>query len=270
MSEQAVILVVDDEPSVCMALKGVLERQGYQVTTASSGMEAVRFLENQPVDLALLDLKMEGMSGLQLMTEIKRRWPDIVIMILTGYGTLQSALTALRQGAHDYLLKPSSPQDIITSVEHGLGERLQEKRRRHLLSRIESDLAELTSDMPTLSPSVTEREELIEEMPRMVQAGPLAMDFQKYKASFEGAPLALTPIEFKTLASLARRKGEVVKCSTLVKEAQGYECEEQEARSIVKTHISHLRQKIKAISPKATPIVNVRSVGYMFVVDEEA
>lgn len=271
MSEQATILVVDDEPSVCVALKGVLTRQGYQVATASSATEALRFLESRPVDLALLDLKMEGMDGLQLMSEINHRWPDTVVMILTGYGTLQSALTALRQGAYDYLLKPSSPQDIIASVDQGLEKKFQEKRRRQLLSRIEADLAALKSDMPpsTSVPSGGDLKKPSQEIPHMVQAGSLVMDLQKYTAAFEGSALALTPIEFKTLVSLARRKGEVVKCSTLVKEAQGYECDEQEARSVVKTHISHLRQKIKAISPAATPIVNVRGVGYMFVIDED-
>jgi DNA-binding response OmpR family regulator len=268
VNERASILVVDDELSVCVALKGVLSRQGYQVTTALSGAEALRFLASQPVDLALLDLKMEGMDGLELMVEIKQHWPDTVVMILTGYATLESALGALREGAHDYLLKPSSPHDIVASVEKGLEKKRQERRRLMLLERIEADLVELKSEMPLSMSSLSSApEEPAEELPRILQAGPLTMDLQKYAAYFEGSPLTLTPIEFKTLVSMVRRQGEVVKCSTLVKEAQGYECDESEARSIVKTHVSHLRQKLRAVS-KLEPIVNVRGVGYMFLIEE--
>ncbi len=270
MSVQTSILVVDDELSVCVALKGVLSRQGYQVTTALSGTEALHFLASQPVDLALLDLKMEGMDGLELMVEIKQHWPDTVVMILTGYGTLESALGALRQGAHDYLLKPSRPQDIIASVEKGLERKRQERRRQMLLERIEADLVELKSEMPSSSSAAKiALEEPAEEMPRVLQAGPLTMDLQKYTAYFEGSLLTLTPIEFKILAGMVWRQGEVVKCPTLVREAQGYECDESEARSIVKTHVSHIRQKLRAVSSKAEPIVNVRGVGYMFVIEEE-
>jgi DNA-binding response OmpR family regulator len=269
VTNRASILIVDDEPGVCQAVQLVLERQGFQVVTALRAAEALRFLEEQPVDLALLDLKMEGMGGLELMAEIKRRWPDTVIMILTGSGTLQSALGALRQGAHDYLLKPSSPQDIIASVEKGLEKRRLRRRREQLLARIETDLAELRSErpLPPDSPTVGS-EELAEDALRVLQVGSLVMDLQKYAASFEGESLTLTPLEFKILASLARRKGEVVKSSTLVREAQGYECDESEARAIVKTHISHLRKKMRTVSRNAAPIVNVRGVGYMLAVEE--
>jgi len=267
-TDRASILIVDDEPDVCQALQLVLERQGHHVAAVFSGEAALRFLGRRPVDLALLDLKMEGMNGLELMAEIKQRWPDTVVMILTGAGTLQSALGALRQDAHDYLLKPSSPQDIITSVEKGLQKRRREKRREQLLTRIETDLAELTGERPSSS-GYPKAEEPAEEPLRVLEVGSLVMDLQKYRALYEGQPLALTPIEFKTLASLARRKGEVVKSSTLVREAQGYECSESEARAIIKTHISHLRKKMRAISPAATPIINLRGVGYLLALEDQ-
>ena len=273
MSEQLRILVVDDEPSVCLALDGVLSRQGYLVKTALNGSEALRYLDNQPVDLALLDLNMKGMNGLELMAEIKHRWPDTVIMILTGYGTLQTALTALRQGAHDYLLKPSSPQDIIVSIEKGLAEKLEEKRRQHLLSRIEADLAELKGGLAIIpSTSDVETKGPVEEMPQVpqvIEAGDVVLDIKKHAFSFEGKLLPLTPIEFKILVSLVQRKGQVVSCSTLVQEAQGHECSEREARILIKAHISHLRQKIRAASPSGELVVNVRGVGYMFVADQD-
>ncbi len=275
MNEQASILVVDDEPSVCIALQGVLLRQGYEVTTAPNGPEALRLLEKGPVDLALVDLKMDEMDGLQLMTEIKQRWPDTLVIILTGFGTLESALGALRQGAHDYLLKPTDPKNIIASVEKGLERKRQERRRQMLLERIEADLVELKNEMPQASTSsqvasaTQATEEPSEEQVRILRAGPLIMDLDKYAAYLAESLLPLTSVEFLILANMMRRKGQVVKCATLVKESQGYECDELEARSIIKTHVSHIRAKIRDILPEVDYIVNVRGVGYMFMFEEE-
>jgi DNA-binding response OmpR family regulator len=263
------ILVVDDEPSVCLALEGVLSRQGYQVATAANGDEALKFMERLPVDLALLDLNMPGMDGIQLMGEIRRRWPRTQIMILTGYGTLETALTALRQGAHDYLLKPSSPHDIIASVERGLEERHKERRRQDLLSRIEADLSELRGEPAASTAGEPAVERAAEDQIRAVQVGSMEVDLRRHTVAFDGQPLDLTPTEFRVLVSLMRRAGKVVTGATLVREAQGHECTEREARTLVKTHISHLRKKIHAVSPGSNPIVNVRGVGYLYSEEEE-
>ena len=106
---QGKILVVDDDSSIRNTLKEVLSRENYQVTTASSGEEALSLMREITFDLALLDLKMAGMDGLSLMKEIRRRAPLTGVIMLTGYATLESAIGALRQGAHDYLLKPCEP-----------------------------------------------------------------------------------------------------------------------------------------------------------------
>jgi DNA-binding response OmpR family regulator len=84
-------------------------------------------------------------------------------------------------------------------------------------------------------------------------------------ATLNGRPLKLTPVEFGTLTHLAREAGRVVTCSTLVKEVQGYDCHEQEARTIMKTHIRHLRQKLESDPSNPEYILNVRGVGYMLV-----
>jgi DNA-binding NtrC family response regulator len=138
MDYAARVLVVDDEQPVQVTLKEVLSREGYEVLTASSGQEALQVMRDTAIDLVMVDLKMEGMDGLALMGEIKQRWPATVLIILTGYATLESALKALRYGAHDYLLKPSGPEDIKRSVREGLEKRWREARRKDLLARIEA------------------------------------------------------------------------------------------------------------------------------------
>ena len=264
MERQPRILVVDDEPSVCVALEAVLVREGYEVLTAHSGPEALQLMADTPADLALVDLNMPGMDGLQLMGRIRNRWPDTVMMILTGYGTLESALLALRYGAHDYLLKPSSPTDIKESVRKGLEELQAKLRRKQLLTRIESDvraLAEGTGETGSVTPAASETEQK-----PVLRVGELMIDIYKHSVTLNGQPINLTPTEFDTLVALARKAGRVLSCAELVKEVQGYECDEREARGVIKTHISHLRQKLEPDPANPRYLINVRGVGYMLAV----
>jgi DNA-binding response OmpR family regulator len=99
----------------------------------------------------------------------------------------------------------------------------------------------------------------------LLKVGQLVIDLQKHMATLDGRPLNLTPVEFGTLTHLAREAGRVVTCSTLVKKVQGYDCNEQEARTIMKTHIRHLRQKLEVDPSSPEYILNVRGVGYMLV-----
>ena len=270
MHYTARVLVVDDEQPVRVTLKEVLSREGYEVLIASSGQEALQVMGDMAIDLVMVDLKMEGMDGLTLMGEIKQQWPETVIIILTGYATLESALKALRYGAHDYLLKPSGPEDIKQSVRKGLGKRWREVRRKDLLAQIEAGLRELTAE--GLSMRAARKLEASgdaapgrPESPPLLKVGQLVIDLQRHGATLDGRPLNLTPVEFGTLTHLARQAGRVVTCSTLVKKVQGYDCHEQEARTIMKTHIRHLRQKLESDPSNPEYILNVRGVGYMLV-----
>ena len=270
MDYTARVLVVDDEQPVRVTLKEVLSREGYEVLTASSGQEALQVMGDMTVDLVMVDLKMEGMDGLMLMGEIKQRWPATVLIVLTGYATLESALKALRYGAPDYFLKPSGPEDIKRSVREGLEKRWREVRRKDLLAQIEAGVRELTAE--GLSVGAAKEPGALRdtapgqpESPPLLEVGPLVIDFRKHMATLNGRPLKLTPVEFGTLTHLAREAGRVVTCSTLVKEVQGYDCHEQEARTIMKTHIRHLRQKLESAPSNPEYILNVRGVGYMLV-----
>ena len=270
MDYTARVLVVDDEQPVRVTLKEVLSREGYQVFTASSGQEALQVMVDTAIDLVMVDLKMEGMEGLALMGEIKQRWPATVLIILTGYATLESALKALRYGAHDYLLKPSGPEDIKRSVREGLEKRWREIRRKDLLAQIEAGVRELTAEGLSMG-AAKEPEGPRDAAPGgpgglpLLKVGQLVIDLQKHMATLDGRPLNLTPVEFGTLTHMAREAGRVVSCATLVKEVQGYDCQEQEARTIMKTHIRHLRQKLESDPSNPQYILNVRGVGYMLV-----
>jgi DNA-binding response OmpR family regulator len=271
MDYTARVLVVDDEQPVRVTLKEVLLREGYEVLTASSSQEALQVMRDTTVDLVMVDLKMEGMDGLALMGEIIQQWPATVLIVLTGYATLESALKALRYGAHDYLLKPSDPEDIKRSVREGLEKRWREVRRKDLLAQIEAGVRELTAEDLSLE-AAQELESPRDAAPGqpeslpLLKVGPLVIDLQKHVVTVDGKPLNLTPVEFGTLTYLAQEVGRVVTCSALVKGVQGYDCHEQEARTIVKTHIRHLRQKLESDPSNPEYILNVRGVGYKLVV----
>ena len=100
------ILVVDDEAEICELLQDFLTQEGYQVSTAKDGQEAISLGNQNRFDLALLDIKMPGMDGIEVFQELKKAKKDLEVIILTGHGTLRTAKEAMGLGAYDYLTKP--------------------------------------------------------------------------------------------------------------------------------------------------------------------
>lgn len=254
------LLVVDDEPPVRSSLKEILEQQGHQVVTAASGEEALLELGQSSFDLILVDLKMEGIDGLQVTTEAKRITPDTVVIILTAYGTLDSAIGALRQGAHDYLLKPCKVEEIVASVDAGLAKRWQNMRQRELVSSIEESARQLKARTVPL-----EGEGEDSSAARFIRTRHFLLDREKQVVLLKGEPLGLTPTEFKLLACLMDNVNRALGFRELAREVQGYDCSEREARGALKTHVWRLRRKLKARMGDASCIVNIRGKGYMFI-----
>ena len=100
------ILVVDDEKQICDLFQDFLTREGYQVFTAANGVEAISLGKQERLDLALVDIKMPGMDGIEAFCELKKLKKDMEVIILTGHGTLKTAKQAMGLGAYDYLTKP--------------------------------------------------------------------------------------------------------------------------------------------------------------------
>ncbi len=110
------ILLVDDEEGMRRLLSRVLSREGYEPTTAASGEEALRLVGSEQFDLVITDIKMAGMSGLELLHELKAFDPALPIIVITAYGTVESAVQALRAGAYDYITKPFENDEIKLTV----------------------------------------------------------------------------------------------------------------------------------------------------------
>ncbi len=119
-SGQKNILVVDDDMSVRTTFSSVLRQEGYRVTAVKNGYEAIKAIDEESFDLALVDLGMPGMDGIRVLEKIKRRRPQTRVIIFTGYGSITTAVEAMRKGATDYLNKPFSPEELKAGVKKAL------------------------------------------------------------------------------------------------------------------------------------------------------
>jgi DNA-binding response OmpR family regulator len=130
------VLVVDDEESVRITTAAILEQEGYEVSTAADGHEALATAARGHFDLVLTDLRMDDMDGMTLLHELQQRHPGVVTVVLTGYASIESSIDALRQGVYDYLVKPCMVEDLKRTVSRALQHREQRMRITELSSPV--------------------------------------------------------------------------------------------------------------------------------------
>jgi DNA-binding NtrC family response regulator len=117
------ILVVDDEKNILLTVRHALEPQGYGVSTAATGEEALRLLEEQDFDLMLLDLKLPGIDGMSVLKQSSEKRPNVPVVIISAYGTVGNAVETMKLGAIDFLEKPFSPEELRETVRRILSRR---------------------------------------------------------------------------------------------------------------------------------------------------
>ncbi|HEV8712878.1 MAG TPA: sigma-54 dependent transcriptional regulator [Candidatus Binatia bacterium] len=132
------ILIVDDERSIRVGLKGLLSKEGYEVTVAENGNDALRLLTNQEYDLVLTDLRMAGLDGLGLLKKIKEQYPDTLVIMMTAYGSEKIAVEAMKAGARDYLVKPFDNDEVKILVQQALEQRRLHRQVQHLYERLDA------------------------------------------------------------------------------------------------------------------------------------
>ena len=126
------ILIVDDEPSILQSLSGLLADEGFEIKTASNGYEGLKIVEEGSPDLVLLDIWMPGIDGIETLKEIKKNYPTIPVIIITGHGTIETAVKATKLGAYDLIEKPLSIDNIIVTINNALNFRRLEEENRYL------------------------------------------------------------------------------------------------------------------------------------------
>lgn len=146
------ILVVDDEESVRWALRKALERANYRVDLAVDGPSGLKAAEDPGVDLALLDVRLPGRDGLDVLREIRKRRPDLPVIMMTAYGTLQVAVEAMKLGAYDYIGKPFDMDEVLLVVEKALEAQALAREVAHLRQTVEErfDLGGIVGASPAM------------------------------------------------------------------------------------------------------------------------
>lgn len=238
---EARILVVDDELHVRSSLERSLTAVGYRVDEADSGPAALEMLERTPYDLMVLDLRMPGMDGVEVMERTCEIFPDLLIIVLTGHAAVENAIAAVKCHAVDFLEKPISVRAVADAVA------------RALEWRIERDDGEAHAP----------------QADRFLAVGPLSLDREKrlvVVARPGDAPsikAELTPSEVALLTQLMEHPESVFNCRELARTLH-YDVSEMEARSLVRPHICRLRRKIES-DPSDPRLIRTKvGGGYFF------
>ncbi|HXG19297.1 MAG TPA: sigma-54 dependent transcriptional regulator [Methylomirabilota bacterium] len=135
---KSTLLIVDDERSIRVGLKGLLTKEGYEVNVAENGEEALKLLEGQAFALVLTDLRMPGIDGLSLLKKIKEKHPDTAVMMMTAYGSEKIAVEAMKAGAHDYIVKPFDNDEVKILVRQALEQSALRREVRQLRERLDT------------------------------------------------------------------------------------------------------------------------------------
>jgi DNA-binding response OmpR family regulator len=227
------------------------------VADAANGQAAVEAIEKEDYDLMLLDLKMPGMSGLDVLEQVVQILPGCKVIMLTAHGSLESAIEALRQGAHDYILKPAAPHEIIASVAKGITVRTESDRKRRLLEQMEASLQELKDAEGVETPPESLRSVF-------TLGADVKVDLERREIWKGDEKISLTPTEGKLMKVLMENRGRVLSHRELVLLVQGYQTTDWEAPEIMRPLVSRLRRKLATFTGGGEWIVNVRGTGYVF------
>ena len=219
------ILVVDDEPDIVALVVYHLAKAGFKISTASNGADALRLAQQDRPALVVLDLMLPGMSGLEVLDQLRadESGQDIAVLLLTARREEPDRIKGLSSGADDYLTKPFSPQELVLRV-------------RNILRR----MAQTQSGLPDV-----------------VRIGPILIDRSAHRVTVDNAELDLTPTEFKLLITLAERRGRV-QSRALLLEIVWDAAPDIQTRT-VDMHVQRLRTKLGTAGEL---IETVRGFGY--------
>jgi len=131
------ILVVDDDESLRRVTQVQLQQAGYTAEAAASGRQAVEVLESKPVGLVLTDLKMPGMTGMELLRAVQELHPETIVILMTAYGSIETAVEAVKAGAYDYITKPVNQEELLLLLERALGHRALRDEVQHLRTSLD-------------------------------------------------------------------------------------------------------------------------------------
>ena len=230
----ATIALVDDDKNILASVTMLLEQEGYQVKSFSDPAAALTALSGAPPDLAVLDIKMPRMDGLELLRRLRQAQANLPVIFLTSKDEEIDELMGLNAGADDYIRKPFS--------------------QRLLLERVRAVLRRSDAKGIPGAPGEPKKEPLVR--------GKLALDPQRHECTWEGKPVRLTVTEFLILQALAQRPGFVKSRDSLMDAA--YDDQVYVDDRTIDSHIKRLRKKFKAVADDFDAIETLYGVGYRY------
>lgn len=244
------ILIVDDDRVVQTLLGRILTLDNYEVDSMRTAEEALIALEKNKYDAMILDLELPGMNGIEFLDRLPQKYNDMPLVILTGHGSLDSAIKAIRFKVSDYLLKPVKREDVLKSIKKAIKEKQIEQ------NEIAKDPLKVHIEKYVLSEEIK-------------PYGNVIISFDKRIITDDDHTISLTKNESKILHILIQNQHRVISHSDLVKATQGYNVGMIEAAKILRPVICRLREKLAEISAGDRWIQNIRGTGYLLEFPEE-
>jgi len=261
------VLIIDDEDLLRTSLVRILKNAGYSPYEASNGRQALEWEDYDNLDLALLDIHLPDIDGVEVLRQLRHKSPRLSVIMLTGYGSLDSAIESMRLGAIDYLQKPINPEILVARVRVIIEEQYIERRKANLrdqiaqLQRELNELEAISTRNPLQIPMTHDTSD------RFIKKGRLILDLKAKKATYGEEVLNLPPATFEYLCVLARYSPEVVDYRALVQESQSYQVSLVEARELAKWHIHMIRSASKNAGGLAENLFTSRGTGYRLILD---
>mgnify|MGYP006281818423 FL=1 len=227
------ILLVEDEADIASFIQRGLTEEGCVVTWVTEGEQALDELRTSSVDVMLLDIRLPGMSGMEVLTEVRTRLPHLPVMMLTALDAVEDRVAGLRSGADDYLPKPFDFEELLARVEALL-------RRAGSPNGDDGDAAS-----------------------SVLRAGNLRLDLAAHTCTCAGAALELTPKEFDLLAYFMAHPGEALQRAQIHRDVWGHDFDR--GTNLIDVYVAYVRGKLNKTTCGDACIETVRGVGYRFV-----
>jgi DNA-binding response OmpR family regulator len=227
----ATILIIEDEYAVARGVQYALQQEGYQVTVARSGEEGLEFATQQAPDLVLLDVRLPGMDGFEMLRRLRATGSKAPVLMLTARDEEVDKVIGLELGADDYLTKPFGLRELMSRI-------------KALLRRAYGDLADAAGG-------------------RLIRHRDLVIDLERRRVQRGQQRISLTATEFEILRYLASKPGRVFSRRELLELVRDYEALDQDEKTI-NVHVSHLREKLEDDPADPAFILTIRGAGYAF------
>jgi PAS domain S-box-containing protein len=188
MDDKITILVVDDEKGIREGCRRILTGDGFAVDVAANGKEGLEMLSIRPYDLMLVDLMMPGMGGLEMMEQVRQIDPEIIMIVITGFATIETAVDAMKRGAYDYIPKPFTPDQLLAFVNRGLEKRRLSMQAKQLMEERDQKLLEVANErskIHTIVNSIADGILVINREHQLVLFNPAAIKMLALNGKFE-------------------------------------------------------------------------------------